>query len=254
MNPPKFREIFANPAVDPIPVGIRSHDLVHAARITGADPTSGNMPDGLDAQLRNAFVKMSRSIENAGGTIENIAHVSLFLTDTRAGMPLVNAQWVATFSDADDRPTYKFMTAPLMQGQLVQIEYFAVIGARRRVVNIAGVAHTNPIPMAVRIGDYLFTSRVLPMDPATGTYPADVAAQTEVLFSNVEAVLSTAGMSWRDVVQGRLFLADMANLPALERRWASHFRDSAAQPVLHPVHYNVGPSLLVMLELLAVKD
>jgi enamine deaminase RidA (YjgF/YER057c/UK114 family) len=254
MSAPQFREVFADPAVDPIPVGIRSRDLVHAVRITGADPLTGVVPHGLEAQLRNAFVNMSRSIENAGGTIENIAHVSLFLTDTRAGMPLVNTQWVATFPDAGDRPTYKFMTAPLAGGQLVHIEYFAIVGARRRVINIPGVAHTNPIPMAVRIGDYLFTSRVLPMDPATGTYPAAVAAQTEVLFGNVEAVLSAAGMSWQDVVQGRLFLADMANLPALERSWASHFRASAVQPVLHPVHYNVGPSLLVMLELLAVKD
>jgi enamine deaminase RidA (YjgF/YER057c/UK114 family) len=92
------------------------------------------------------------------------------------------------------------------------------------------------------------------MDPATGTYPADVAAQTETLFGNVEAVLSEADMSWRDIVQGRLFLADMANLPALERRWVLYFTKSTAQPVLHPVHYNVGPSLLVMLELLAAKD
>lgn len=254
MNAPSFREIFANPAIDPVPAGIRMGDLVHATRITGADPITGVLPGSLDAQLGNAFANMSRSIENAGGTIDNIAHVSLFLTDARAGMTAVNAQWVATFPDATDRPTYKFMTTPLIGGQLVHIEYFAVVGARRRIVNIPGVAHTNPIPMAVRIGDYLFSSRVLPMDPASGVYPADIATQTDKLFGNVDAVLSEAGMAWQDIVQGRLFLADMSNLGMVERRWSSHFPDRAAQPVLHPIHYDVGPSLLVMLEILAVKN
>ncbi|MCD6073641.1 MAG: RidA family protein [Rhodospirillales bacterium] len=253
MSAAKFREVFANPSADPIPVGIRSHDLVHAVRITGADPTTGAMPDGLEAQLRNAFANMSRSIENAGGTIDNIAHVSLFLADARASMPSVNAQWVGMFPDASDRPTYKFMTASLTGGLLVDIEYFAVVGARRRVIDIPGVAHTNPIPMAVRIGDYLFTSRVLPMNPASGSYPAEVTAQMDALFGNVDAVLSEAGMAWQDVMQGRLFLADMANLPTAERRWASQFPNLDTQPVLHPIHYNVGPTLLIMLELLAAK-
>lgn len=254
MNARMFGEIFANPAIDPIPAGIRMGDLVHATRITGADPITGALPDSLDAQLRNAFANMLGSVENAGGTIDNIAHVSLFLTDARAGMMAVNAQWVATFPDAADRPTYKFMTTPLTGRHLVHVEYFAVLGARRRIVNIPGVAHTNPIPMAVRIGDYLFSSRVLPMDPVTGAYPADVATQTEMLFGNVAAVLSEAGMAWQDIVQGRLFLADMSNLGVVERRWSSCFADQAVRPVLHPIHYNVGPSLLVMLEILAVNN
>jgi 2-iminobutanoate/2-iminopropanoate deaminase len=251
---PPFSEIFANPASDPIPVGIRAGDLVHAVRITAGDPIDNTVPAGLEYQLRNAFDNMRRSIEYAGGSLDNVAHVSLFLTDARAGIAAVNAQWTETFPMAADRPTYKFMSTPLPAGQLVALEYFAVRGARRRVVNIKGVAHTNPIPMAVRIGEHLFTSRVLPMDPRTGDYPKDAAAQTDCFFANVAAVLSEAGMNWANVTQGRLFLADMANLPALEKRWAELYPDRASRPALHPTHYNVGPTLLVMLEILAVEQ
>jgi len=63
------------------------------------------------------------------------------------------------FTNSDDRPTYKFMPAELTGEQLVHMEYFAVPGARRRDLHVQGVAHTNPIPMAVQIGRYVFSSR-----------------------------------------------------------------------------------------------
>ena len=249
-----FSEIFTDPVREVIPVGLRSGDLIHAVRIIGEDSQTGTVPDDLESQLRNAFANMRRSVEYAKGTIDNVAHVTLFLSDARAAMPAVNLHWTTLFPDAADRPTYKFISTPLPHQQLVNIEYFAVLNARRRVISIPGVAHTNPIPMGVRIGKYLFSSRVLPMDSATGSYPADVGTQIERLFENVGAVLSEAGMTWRDVVQCRLFLADMANLPLLEKRWATLYPNKDARPILHPIHYNVGPSLLVMIEIFAIKS
>ena len=248
----RFGEVFLSPA-DAMPAGIRSGDLVHAVRISGVDAASGELPDRMEEQLRNAFANMCASLENAGGTPDNIAHVSLFLAEPRTAMPAVNAQWIKTFPQGADRPTYKFVPAALPAGHWVNIEYFAVIGARRRVVNIAGVAHTNPIPMAVRIGDYLFSSRVLPMDASTGTYPAEVATQMECLFANVASVIAAGGMAWRDVVQGRLFLANMTNLPAAKARWEALYPDAVTRPALHTLHYEAGP-LQVMLEILAVKS
>lgn len=249
----RFGEVFLRLA-DAMPVGIRSGDLVHAVRITGVEAASGELPERIEDQLRNAFANMCASLENAGGSPDNIAHVSMFLADPRSAMPAVNAQWVETFPQSADRPTYKFVPAALPAGHLANIEYFAVLGARRQVVNIAGVAHTNPIPMAVRIGDYLFSSRVLPMDASTGTYPAEVAAQLACLFANVGSVIAAGNMAWHDVVQGRLFLADRTNLPAARARWEAMFPDAATRPVLHTLQYEAGPTLQVMLEILAVKS
>jgi enamine deaminase RidA (YjgF/YER057c/UK114 family) len=245
-------EVFANPDVDPIPSGLRLGDLVHGLRINGADPQTGVVPEGLEHQLSNTFGNLKRAVENAGGTLDNVAQVTFFLADTKSAMQALNMQWVDSFPTDDDRPTYKFMTAALPAGQLVELEFFAVLGIRRQLVNIAGVAHTNPIPMAVRMGRYLFTSRVLPMVPATGAYPACAAAQTDALFGNLEAVLAAAGMRWQDVSQGRLFLHDMAALSDLLRRWESRFDGEV--PPLHPVHYPVSPSLFVMIELIAAHS
>lgn len=249
MSDRTISEIFAHAGTDPIPAGIRMGDLVHGASVSGEDPASGDIPDSLEAQIANAFRNMGGAITNAGGGLGNIAQVSVFFEDGRAGMPLLNAAWEETFPDADDRPTYKFITTPLVGRRQVQFEFFAVLNASRQVINLPVVAHTNPIPMGVRIGDYLFTSRVLPFSPETGKPGEDAAEQADFVFHNVGATLEAGGMGWDAVRQGRLFLSDMGGLPALRERWSSQF-GGAARP-LHPIQYAVAPSLLVMLEVIA---
>ncbi|MBT3552398.1 MAG: RidA family protein [Rhodospirillaceae bacterium] len=249
MSERTISEIFANPETDPIPSGIRMGDLVQGLRIDGKDPASGDIPDSLEAQIAGAFENMRRAITNAGGGLGNIAQVSIFFEDGPTGMTLLNAAWEEAFPDADDRPTYKFITTPLVGGRQVQFEFFGVLNASRQVIELPVVAHTNPIPMGVRIGDYLFTSRVLPFSPETGKPGEDAASQADFVFHNVGATLEAGGMGWDAVRQGRLFLSDMGGLPSLRERWSSQF-GGEARP-LHPIHYAVAPSLLVMLEVIA---
>ena len=153
------------------------------------------------------------------------------------------------FSDENDRPTYKFMVVE--QEQPVQLEAWAVKGARRRTLQIPNVAHTNPIPMGVRIGDMLFSSRVLPFDPATGR-PADgPERQTEALFRNVRALLDAGEMKPENIVQGRFFLADPDYWPLAEQEWSNLVGAAPALPALHITPYGQGTQLLIMLEVIA---
>ncbi|NQV56033.1 MAG: hypothetical protein HQ503_09270 [Rhodospirillales bacterium] len=241
-------EIFS-PGV-PLSAGIRVGDLIHGSRISGED-AGGALPEALEDQLQNAFANMQSALENAGSSLDAIAQVSVFFENGKEGMPLLNAIWVDRFPDAHNRPTYKFITAPLFGGRKVQLEFFAVADQPRQVIQLPVVAHTNPIPMGVRMGDYLFTSRVLPFDPESGEPGADTATQTDFVFANIAATLELGGMSWADVKQGRLFLSDMADLKGLEARWAAEFSGKAAP--LHPLPYAVAPTLLVMLEIIAAK-
>jgi len=235
-----FREIFLDGS--PIPVGLTAGNLVHGLRVDGG--TSGSLED----QGRRVFEAMARSIGAASGTLDNVAHVSLFFAEPRPGVTALNPLWVATFPKDDDRPTYKFMTAPLGPGCLVHLEYFAVLGARRRVLAVPGVAHTNPIPLGVAIGDYLFSSRILPYDPATGAPGSDAPSQARLVFANAAALLRAGGMSWRDVVQGRAFLADSADADLVKAPWAQ--AAGAAAP-LRLETYVGAPALRIMLELFA---
>jgi enamine deaminase RidA (YjgF/YER057c/UK114 family) len=250
---PIFIEIFGDQSVSPLPVALRSGDMVRGFRIVGTDPNTGELGKDIGTQLKNAHQNMKLSIESVGGTTANIAQVSMYFQDFGRDREAMNPPWVDAFPDESDRPTYKFLTANLPGDELVYMDYFAVLNQPRQVLNIPGVAHTNPIPLGVKMGPYLFSSRVLPYDPGTGKPPEGVEAQAEHLFNNVEALLKTGGMSWSDVKQGRAFVADLVNLPLVTRRWEKLFPDASTCPVLHPLKYG-GGALQVMLEIIASED
>ena len=142
------------------------------------------------------------------------------------------------------------MTTALPDGQLVSIDFWAVRDARRELLAVDGVAHTNPIPLGVRMGEYLFSSRMLPFDPATGKAAEGPEAQATFLFQNSRALLSKAGMDWANVFQARTFLADLESLDLVTPQWEQAFPDPAARPRLNPVKYGAG-ALQVMIEFVA---
>jgi 2-iminobutanoate/2-iminopropanoate deaminase len=244
-------EVFGDPDLDPIPIAVRSGDLVHANRILGLDAKTGELPGDINIQMRNAYANMRRCIENAGGSMDNVAHVSIFFADFGRDREAMNPAWVEAFPKDDDRPTYKFMPAKLPEGHMVQMEFHAVLGQRRELLAVKGVAHTNPIPLGVKMGPYVFSSRMLPYDPSTEKAAEGPEAQAEFLFQNTDALLKAGGRSWRDVWQGRAFLADPAHRSLMESRWQGRFPDPAKRPPLNRVRYG-GGALQVMLEVFAV--
>lgn len=244
--------VFGNQDVDPIPLGTLAGDLLHGVRISGRDPQTGKLGDGIQAQLKSAYANMRLCMENAGGSIDNIAHVSMYWSDFATDRGEMNPPWVEFFPNDDDRPTYKFMPANLPEGERVAFEFFAVLGARRKLLAVNGVAHTNPIPLGVRIGRYLFSSRMLPYDPSTGAAADGAEKQAGFLFANTEALLKQGGMGWSNVFQGRAFLADPTHGALIDPRWEAAFPDAAKRPKLERVRYG-GGALQVMLEVIAAE-
>lgn len=219
---------------NPVPAGIRTGDLIHLNRIAGTD-------------MQTAFLNLQAAVQGAGGTLENVAQVSIFVK-ARDDLQAINPVWTQMFPDEHDRPTYKFMVAE--QDPPVQLEAWAVAGARRRTLQIPNVAHTNPIPMGVRIGDMLFSARVLPYDPATGKPAEGPERQTGCLFHNVRALLDVGDIKPEYIVQGRLFLADPGYRPLAEQHWSNLVAGANESPVLHLTPYGQGTQLLVMLEVI----
>lgn len=252
----QVQEIFLNQDQEPIPVGVRVDDLVHGLRITGSDPATGQLPEDLSAQVEFAFENLRQAVEAAGGSADSVAQVSFFFRDFQGSVmrEIVNPLWVKMFPDEGDRPTYKFMGAPgLPREHLVQLEFWAVPGQRRRSIQIPGVAHTNPIPFGVRIGRYLFSSRCLPMDPATGQNAEGLEAQLECSLGNATTLIDMGGLTWPDVTQGRAFLTDLAHLPVVRERWNAKFGEASPAP-LEAVRYGGVGSAQVYFEVMAVAQ
>jgi 2-iminobutanoate/2-iminopropanoate deaminase len=82
----------------------------------------------------------------------------------------------------------------------------------------------GPFSPAVRDGDRVYTSGQIAQDPATGKLiDGGVAAQTEQVLQNLEAILSAANKSLADVVKVNVYLTDMRNFAAMNEVYAKHF-------------------------------
>lgn len=84
----------------------------------------------------------------------------------------------------------------------------------------------GPYSQAVRAGQLLFASGQIPTDPATGAIvDGDVGAQTRRVFDNLNAVLTTANLSFADVVKTTVFLADMNDFAAMNEVYGKYFSE-----------------------------
>ena len=84
----------------------------------------------------------------------------------------------------------------------------------------------GPYSQAVRVGQLLFLSGQVPLDPATGEIVSgDIAAQTRRVFENLAAVLKAGGRSLSDVVRTTVFLADMNDFAEVNKVYGSYFSE-----------------------------
>jgi 2-iminobutanoate/2-iminopropanoate deaminase len=84
----------------------------------------------------------------------------------------------------------------------------------------------GPYSQAVRVGDLLFLSGQVPLDPATGQMiEGDISAQTQRVMDNLGAVLKSAGLSFAHVARTTIFLADMNDFAKVNEVYGSYFTE-----------------------------
>lgn len=88
-----------------------------------------------------------------------------------------------------------------------------------------GVARL-PISQAVRAGDQVFVSGQAPVLEDGSVVAGGIKAQLEQSMANVAAALALAGAALEDVVKITLILADVRDLDAVNRLYASYFPES----------------------------
>ena len=87
-------------------------------------------------------------------------------------------------------------------------------------------AAVGPYSQAVAAGGMIFCSGQIPLDPNTGEMlTGSVAEQTELVLTNLRAVLEAAGSSFDHVVKTTVFLSDMHTFAEMNEVYARHFGD-----------------------------
>jgi len=102
----------------------------------------------------------------------------------------------------------------------------------------AAPAAIGPYSQAVRVGDLLYASGQVALDPATGQLvEGGVPEQTVRVFENIKAVLTEAGLDLADVVKTTVFLKDMGDFAAMN---AIYQRYLAPEGVVPPARSTIA--------------
>jgi len=88
-------------------------------------------------------------------------------------------------------------------------------------------AAIGPYSQAVRVGNLVFASGQIPIDPKTGEFVAGgVAEQTEQVMRNLAAVLEAAGSGLDRIIKTTVFLADMNDFAAMNEVYGRYFKEN----------------------------
>ena len=84
-------------------------------------------------------------------------------------------------------------------------------------------AAIGPYSQAIEVNGMVFTSGVIPVNPATGEIPSGVEAQAEQVFSNLAELLKAAGTSTENVVKTTVFIKEMNDFATINTIYAKYF-------------------------------
>lgn len=86
-------------------------------------------------------------------------------------------------------------------------------------------AAIGPYSQAQIVGNLVFASGQIPVDPVTGSIPSGVEAQAHQAFKNVAALLAAAGSDISKVVKTTVFIKDMNDFAAINAVYAQYFTE-----------------------------
>jgi 2-iminobutanoate/2-iminopropanoate deaminase len=85
----------------------------------------------------------------------------------------------------------------------------------------------GPYSQAVRIGDFLFCSGQISIDPKTqDVFTGDIKTQTEMVLSNIDALLKAQNLKFSNIVKTTIFLTNMADFAAVNEIYAKRFSEN----------------------------
>lgn len=110
----------------------------------------------------------------------------------------------------------------------------------------------GPYSQAVKTGNMLFTSGQIAIDPSSGELNMqDLTTETHQVMVNLKAVLSAAGLGFKNVVKTSIFLADMNDFAAVNEIYGSYFEKDypareTVQVAMLPKGVNVEISMIAV--------
>ena len=110
----------------------------------------------------------------------------------------------------------------------------------------------GPYSQAIEVGNFVFVSGQIPVDPITGLIQPTIESATTQSLENLKAILEKAGLTLENVVKTTIFLSDMANFVAVNEVYGKYFKEP--YPARSCVAVKELPkNVLVEIEAIAVR-
>lgn len=211
---------------DPLPMGAVIGERLWSSAIV-PDRPGGGAPQGI-AAIHQAFDNLQALVEAAGGSLSNVSNLWVYLGRWDCHDDMVD-RWVETFPDADRRPSRKTYFYPDVE---VQLQCEAVLTAQPVTLELPGMAHRDPIPLAAMAGRSLVSSGVDGRDLATGLFPRHVGPQAAQALRNVGDLLGRASLGASDVMQMVGLVGRRRYIDEVDAAWREVFGAGAKAPAL----------------------
>ena len=125
----------------------------------------------------------------------------------------------------------------------------------RELVTAAGAAKAiGPYSPALKIGNLLYLSGSIPLDPTSGQLvEGGIAEQTRRVMENIKALLEAGGASFQNVARTTVFMVDLGEFATMNEIYASYFTApyparSTVQVVKLPKDVRVEIDVIAVLE------
>lgn len=86
-------------------------------------------------------------------------------------------------------------------------------------------AAIGPYSQAIVVGDMLYTSGQIPVDPATGNIPEGVTAQANQAFTNLKNLIAAAGADISNTVKTTVFIKNISDFATINEIYATYFTE-----------------------------
>jgi reactive intermediate/imine deaminase len=214
---------------DSVPPAMLTHDRLFVSSMSGADPSTGNIPDDPAAQVDFALDGVEAVLKAAGLDLKNMVFVNPYLT---SDIPLraMNERYARRFEFGNTPARATIQVSSLPGG--AHIEYTGV--AVRNLTQRKAIRPKNMPPSAtaspcVFAGDTLYCSAkdgFIP-GPHAGIYATTTPHQLRQTMRNQLDNLEEAEMTFDQVVTTNVYLDDLSDLSAFDEVYAQYFGSRA---------------------------
>lgn len=125
---------------------------------------------------------------------------------------------------------------------------------KKVIATSSAPAAVGPYSQAVRMGNLVFCSGQIPLDPATQQMVSgDITAQTRRVMENITAVLRAEGLSFDNIVKTTIFLTNLGDFQTVNEIYGSYFKsDPPARSTVQVAGLPKGAA--VEIEVIAVAN